>query len=78
VLLVTAQWVKGGNFDAEYEVTVCINKTVIWKGTVTGHNRHLGWDFLVEKIVDTFRADTCEQLSTMADQLAKENDDSAD
>jgi len=45
----------GTNMDnvADYAVTVYINKDVIWKGRVEGHERRLGWRELLRQLANS-------------------------
>lgn len=57
MLIVHAHNVTGGNGTApdgtaDYDVKVCINERVIWRGPVTGHTRADGAAELFRKLAD--------------------------
>ena len=50
MLIVTAHNRGGTDESAIYEVNVYINKRIIWRGVVKGHNRTDGWHDLLHMI----------------------------
>ena len=45
--------VNDGTGNAEignYDVTVTINMAVVWKGRVEGHDRRMGWPWLIRQL----------------------------
>lgn len=46
---------SGTSLSANYDVEVSVNLRTIWRGRVTGHNRHYGWPALLEEIAQVAR-----------------------
>ena len=48
----------GDTIEGNYDVTVYMNKGIIWKGRIENHNRLSGWEGLVKCLADKVKKKT--------------------